>query len=116
MQILALGICSLSDGVPADVLIVAPTIASAHTPLIFQRTIVAGLTTGGLKGWAVRWRSPDGIRSTVSRTPAAGTFDAPLSVPAAKTDLTGRTHRGSSSSAPLRRLVARRRHLPGMSA
>ncbi|MBD3551530.1 hypothetical protein [Streptomyces sp. SP18CM02] len=55
MQILALGICSLSDGVPADVLIVAPTIASAHTPLIFRRIIVAGLTTGGLKGWAVRW-------------------------------------------------------------
>ncbi|OSC76372.1 hypothetical protein B5180_02680 [Streptomyces sp. BF-3] len=58
MQTHDLGIRSLSDGVPADVLVVALTIASVLTPLIFQRTITAGLTAGGLKGRAVRGATP----------------------------------------------------------
>ncbi|MEU4920384.1 carbohydrate ABC transporter permease [Streptomyces parvus] len=53
MQTLNVGIYSLSNGVPANVLIAALTIASIPTLLIFlifQRNIMAGLTAGGLKG------------------------------------------------------------------
>ncbi|MEU1126911.1 carbohydrate ABC transporter permease [Streptomyces sp. NPDC005899] len=52
-QTLNVGIYSLSNGVPANVLIAALTIASIPTLLIFmifQRNIMSGLTAGGLKG------------------------------------------------------------------
>ncbi len=52
-QPLNIGINSLSLGVPQNVLIAALAIASAPTIvffLIFQRNIMAGLTTGSLKG------------------------------------------------------------------
>ncbi|MEU0298712.1 carbohydrate ABC transporter permease [Streptomyces sp. NPDC006175] len=53
MQTLNVGIYSLSNGVPVNVLIAALTIASLPTLLIFlifQRNIMSGLTAGGLKG------------------------------------------------------------------
>ncbi|GGQ57503.1 carbohydrate ABC transporter permease [Streptomyces flaveolus] len=53
MQTLNVGIYSLSNGVPTNVLIAALTIASLPTLLIFlifQRNIMSGLTAGGLKG------------------------------------------------------------------
>ncbi|MEU3664662.1 carbohydrate ABC transporter permease [Streptomyces sp. NPDC032940] len=53
MQTLNVGIYSLSNGVPMNVLIAALTIASLPTLLIFlifQRNIMSGLTAGGLKG------------------------------------------------------------------
>ncbi|MFF9347060.1 carbohydrate ABC transporter permease [Streptomyces sp. NPDC014734] len=53
MQTLNVGIYSLSNGVPENVLIAALTIASLPTLLIFlvfQRNIMGGLTAGGLKG------------------------------------------------------------------
>ncbi|MGW2840751.1 carbohydrate ABC transporter permease [Streptomyces sp. NPDC001493] len=53
MQTLNVGIYSLSNGVPENVLIAALTIASLPTLLIFlvfQRNIMSGLTAGGLKG------------------------------------------------------------------
>ncbi|WP_328861937.1 carbohydrate ABC transporter permease [Streptomyces sp. NBC_00306] len=52
-QTLNVGIYSLSNGVPENVLIAALTIASIPTLLIFlafQRNIMSGLTAGGLKG------------------------------------------------------------------
>ncbi|MEU0134663.1 carbohydrate ABC transporter permease [Streptomyces sp. NPDC006296] len=52
-QTLNVGIYSLSNGVPQNVLIAALTIASVPTLLIFllfQRHIMGGLTAGGLKG------------------------------------------------------------------
>ncbi|MFI1397161.1 carbohydrate ABC transporter permease [Streptomyces sp. NPDC020681] len=52
-QTLNVGIYSLSNGVPENVLIAALTIASVPTLLIFlafQRNIMSGLTAGGLKG------------------------------------------------------------------
>ncbi|MEU2543862.1 carbohydrate ABC transporter permease [Streptomyces roseolus] len=52
-QTLNVGIYSLSNGVPVNVLIAALTIASIPTLLIFlvfQRNIMSGLTAGGLKG------------------------------------------------------------------
>ncbi|MEU9358541.1 carbohydrate ABC transporter permease [Streptomyces sp. NPDC048301] len=52
-QTLNVGIYSLSNGVPLNVLIAALTIASLPTLLIFllfQRNIMSGLTAGGLKG------------------------------------------------------------------
>lgn len=52
-QTLNVGIYSLSNGVPQNVLIAALTIASVPTLLIFllfQRNIMSGLTAGGLKG------------------------------------------------------------------
>ncbi|MFE5734950.1 carbohydrate ABC transporter permease [Streptomyces sp. NPDC056528] len=52
-QTLNVGIYSLSNGVPVNVLIAALTIASVPTLLIFlvfQRNIMSGLTAGGLKG------------------------------------------------------------------
>ncbi|GAB2581933.1 carbohydrate ABC transporter permease [Streptomyces capparidis] len=52
-QTLNVGIYSLSNGVPVNVLIAALTIASLPTVLIFlifQRNIMSGLTAGGLKG------------------------------------------------------------------
>ncbi|MFG2586857.1 carbohydrate ABC transporter permease [Streptomyces sp. NBC_01166] len=52
-QTLNVGIYSLSNGVPTNVLIAALTIASVPTLLIFllfQRNIMSGLTAGGLKG------------------------------------------------------------------
>lgn len=52
-QTLNVGIYSLSNGVPLNVLIAALTIASVPTLLIFllfQRNIMSGLTAGGLKG------------------------------------------------------------------
>ncbi|MEU8762419.1 carbohydrate ABC transporter permease [Streptomyces sp. NPDC048659] len=52
-QTLNVGIYSLSNGVPVNVLIAALTIASLPTLivfLIFQRNIMGGLTAGGLKG------------------------------------------------------------------
>ncbi|MEV5321638.1 carbohydrate ABC transporter permease [Streptomyces sp. NPDC052687] len=52
-QTLNVGIYSLSNGVPVNVLIAALTIASLPTLLIFlvfQRNIMSGLTAGGLKG------------------------------------------------------------------
>ncbi|MGW8890037.1 carbohydrate ABC transporter permease [Streptomyces sp. NPDC055749] len=53
MQTLNVGIYSLSNGVPVNVLIAALTIASLPTLLIFlifQRNIMSGLTAGSLKG------------------------------------------------------------------
>ncbi|MFV0137565.1 carbohydrate ABC transporter permease [Streptomyces sp. HMX87] len=53
LQTLNVGIYSLSNGVPVNVLIAALTIASLPTLLIFlifQRNIMSGLTAGGLKG------------------------------------------------------------------
>jgi multiple sugar transport system permease protein len=53
MQTLNVGIYSLSNGVPANVLIAALTIASIPTLiifLVFQRNIMSGLTAGSLKG------------------------------------------------------------------
>ncbi|MFJ3583290.1 carbohydrate ABC transporter permease [Streptomyces sp. NPDC090127] len=53
MQTLNVGIYSLSNGVPVNVLIAALTIASVPTLiifLVFQRNIMSGLTAGGLKG------------------------------------------------------------------
>ncbi|MCX4785147.1 MULTISPECIES: carbohydrate ABC transporter permease [unclassified Streptomyces] len=53
VQTLNVGIYSLSNGVPENVLIAALTIASLPTLLIFlifQRNIMSGLTAGGLKG------------------------------------------------------------------
>jgi multiple sugar transport system permease protein len=53
MQTLNVGIYSLSNGVPTNVLIAALTVASLPTLLIFlvfQRNIMSGLTAGGLKG------------------------------------------------------------------
>ncbi|MCX4679016.1 carbohydrate ABC transporter permease [Streptomyces sp. NBC_01433] len=53
MQTLNVGIYSLSNGVPENVLIAALTIASLPTLLIFlifQRNIMSGLTAGGIKG------------------------------------------------------------------
>lgn len=52
-QTLNVGIYSLSNGVPVNVLIAALTMASLPTLaifLIFQRNIMSGLTAGGLKG------------------------------------------------------------------
>ncbi|MER6395948.1 carbohydrate ABC transporter permease [Kitasatospora sp. NPDC059973] len=52
-QTLNIGIKSLSTGVPQNVVIAALAIASAPTVvffLIFQRNIMSGLTSGGLKG------------------------------------------------------------------
>ncbi|MFD9810949.1 carbohydrate ABC transporter permease [[Kitasatospora] papulosa] len=52
-QTLNVGIYSLSNGVPQNILIAALTIASVPTLLIFllfQRNIMSGLTAGGLKG------------------------------------------------------------------
>ncbi len=52
-QTLNVGIYSLSNGVPGNVLIAALTMASLPTLvifLIFQRNIMSGLTAGGLKG------------------------------------------------------------------
>lgn len=52
-QTLNVGIYSLSNGVPENVLIAALAIASVPTLLIFlifQRSIMSGLTAGGLKG------------------------------------------------------------------
>ncbi|WP_217145861.1 carbohydrate ABC transporter permease [Streptomyces sp. AC627_RSS907] len=52
-QTLNVGIYSLSNGVPVNVLIAALTLASLPTLiifLIFQRNIMSGLTAGGLKG------------------------------------------------------------------
>ncbi|MCX2180631.1 carbohydrate ABC transporter permease [Streptomyces sp. SKN60] len=52
-QTLNVGIYSLSNGVPVNVLIAALTIASVPTLilfLIFQRNIMSGLTAGSLKG------------------------------------------------------------------
>ncbi|MFD5587721.1 carbohydrate ABC transporter permease [Streptomyces sp. NPDC058733] len=52
-QTLNVGIYSLSNGVPVNVLIAALTIASVPTLLlflVFQRNIMSGLTAGGLKG------------------------------------------------------------------
>ncbi|MET9444315.1 carbohydrate ABC transporter permease [Streptomyces sp. NPDC006610] len=52
-QTLNVGIYSLSNGVPVNVLIAALTIASLPTVLIFlvfQRNIMGGLTAGSLKG------------------------------------------------------------------
>jgi multiple sugar transport system permease protein len=52
-QTLNVGIYSLSNGVPVNVLIAALTIASLPTLivfLVFQRNIMSGLTVGGLKG------------------------------------------------------------------
>ncbi|MCQ4198557.1 carbohydrate ABC transporter permease [Streptomyces coelicoflavus] len=52
-QTLNVGIYSLSNGVPTNVLIAALTMASLPTLvifLIFQRNIMSGLTAGGLKG------------------------------------------------------------------
>lgn len=52
-QTLNVGIYSLSNGVPVNVLIAALTVASIPTLLIFlvfQRNIMSGLTAGGLKG------------------------------------------------------------------
>ncbi|GAA3049856.1 carbohydrate ABC transporter permease [Streptomyces roseofulvus] len=52
-QTLNVGIYSLSNGVPVNVLIAALTIASLPTLLVFlvfQRNIMGGLTAGGLKG------------------------------------------------------------------
>ncbi|MFE7749679.1 carbohydrate ABC transporter permease [Streptomyces sp. NPDC057428] len=52
-QTLNVGIYSLSNGVPLNVLIAALTIASVPTLLVFllfQRNIMSGLTAGGLKG------------------------------------------------------------------
>ncbi|MFC8509874.1 carbohydrate ABC transporter permease [Streptomyces sp. NPDC057411] len=52
-QTLNVGIYSLSNGVPVNVLIAALTIASLPTLivfLVFQRNIMSGLTAGGLKG------------------------------------------------------------------
>jgi multiple sugar transport system permease protein len=52
-QTLNVGIYSLSNGVPVNVLIAALTIASLPTLLIFlvfQRNIMSGLTAGGLMG------------------------------------------------------------------
>jgi multiple sugar transport system permease protein len=52
-QTLNVGIYSLSNGVPMNVLIAALTVASLPTLLIFlvfQRNIMSGLTAGGLKG------------------------------------------------------------------
>ncbi|MFC7989521.1 carbohydrate ABC transporter permease [Streptomyces pilosus] len=52
-QTLNVGIYSLSNGVPVNVLIAALTIASLPTLivfLIFQRNIMGGLTAGSLKG------------------------------------------------------------------
>ncbi|MFI8521819.1 carbohydrate ABC transporter permease [Streptomyces sp. NPDC085481] len=52
-QTLNVGIYSLSNGVPVNVLIAALTIASVPTLvifLIFQRNIMSGLTAGGIKG------------------------------------------------------------------
>ncbi|MEU3296752.1 carbohydrate ABC transporter permease [Streptomyces longwoodensis] len=52
-QTLNVGIYSLSNGVPVNVLIAALTIASIPTLLlflVFQRNIMSGLTAGGLKG------------------------------------------------------------------
>ncbi|MFF0560762.1 carbohydrate ABC transporter permease [Streptomyces sp. NPDC004266] len=52
-QTLNVGIYSLSNGVPVNVLIAALTIAALPTLvvfLIFQRNIMSGLTAGGLKG------------------------------------------------------------------
>lgn len=52
-QTLNVGIYSLSNGVPVNVLIAALTIASIPTLLLFlafQRNIMSGLTAGGLKG------------------------------------------------------------------
>ncbi|GHD50986.1 carbohydrate ABC transporter permease [Streptomyces galbus] len=52
-QTLNVGIYSLSNGLPVNVLIAALTIASIPTLLlflVFQRNIMSGLTAGGLKG------------------------------------------------------------------
>lgn len=52
-QTLNVGIYSLSNGVPVNVLIAALAIASLPTLLVFllfQRNIMSGLTAGGLKG------------------------------------------------------------------
>lgn len=52
-QTLNVGIYSLSNGVPVNVLIAALTMASLPTLiifLVFQRNIMSGLTAGGLKG------------------------------------------------------------------
>ncbi|MFH8621838.1 carbohydrate ABC transporter permease [Streptomyces vietnamensis] len=52
-QTLNVGIYSLSNGVPVNVLIAALTIAALPTLvvfLVFQRNIMSGLTAGGLKG------------------------------------------------------------------
>ncbi|MGV9263055.1 carbohydrate ABC transporter permease [Kitasatospora sp. NPDC003701] len=52
-QTLNIGIKSLATGVPQNVVIAALAIASAPTILfflIFQRSIMSGLTSGGLKG------------------------------------------------------------------
>ncbi|MBU6529771.1 carbohydrate ABC transporter permease [Streptomyces mayonensis] len=52
-QTLNVGIYSLSNGVPMNVLIAALTMASLPTLiifLVFQRNIMSGLTAGGLKG------------------------------------------------------------------
>ncbi|MEE1816189.1 carbohydrate ABC transporter permease [Streptomyces sp. NPDC004288] len=52
-QTLNVGIYSLSNGVPVNILIAALTIAALPTLvvfLIFQRNIMSGLTAGGLKG------------------------------------------------------------------
>ncbi|MFF9218681.1 carbohydrate ABC transporter permease [Streptomyces viridosporus] len=52
-QTLNVGIYSLSNGVPVNVLIAALTISSLPTLiifLVFQRNIMSGLTAGGLKG------------------------------------------------------------------
>ncbi|MEU9861083.1 carbohydrate ABC transporter permease [Streptomyces sp. NPDC047971] len=52
-QTLNVGIYSLSNGVPVNVLVAALTIASLPTLivfLVFQRNIMSGLTAGGLKG------------------------------------------------------------------
>ncbi|MFB7454339.1 carbohydrate ABC transporter permease [Streptomyces sp. NPDC056194] len=52
-QTLNVGIYSLSNGVPVNVLIAALTIAALPTLvvfMIFQRNIMSGLTAGGLKG------------------------------------------------------------------
>ncbi|MFB9576435.1 carbohydrate ABC transporter permease [Streptomyces yanii] len=52
-QTLNVGIYSLANGVPENVLIAALTIASVPTLivfLVFQRNIMSGLTAGGIKG------------------------------------------------------------------
>lgn len=52
-QTLNVGIYSLSNGVPVNILIAALTIASLPTLivfLVFQRNIMSGLTAGGIKG------------------------------------------------------------------
>lgn len=52
-QTLNIGIRSLATGVPQNVIIAALAIASAPTILfflVFQRSIMSGLTSGGLKG------------------------------------------------------------------